>query len=178
MTDRFLLGSYVASTDAGMCGLWRPEHFADVSSVGAWEDSVSDPAALEGHIRVGAFVPLNVGGDGAFQVTVRAGERTAREERYTLVSSEPYLLVSSGLLAVGGLEQVGTYGGGAEEIPFPSGRYVARVHLLDWKSEPGSMADDGTPTESALPDFVVEIHPEAKQASAYRTSVETFERPQ
>ncbi|MFB9546465.1 hypothetical protein, partial [Micromonospora sagamiensis] len=177
-TGRFHEGRYLVSTDAGMCGLWQPEHFTHVGSLEAWEDNVSNPAALGGHIRAGAFVPLNVGGDGAFQVTVRVGERTAREERYTLVSSEPYLLVSASVLALGGLEQVGTYGGGAEEISLPSGRYVARVHLLDWKAEPGSTTEDGAPAEYALPDFIVEIHPEVRQADAYRTNVETFERPQ
>ena len=169
--------SRVISTDAGMCGVWQPEHFEHVTSLDVWEDEVSEPDALEGHIEAGAFVPLNVGGDGIFQLTLRVGERNAREKKYTLVSSEPYLLVSRGTVALGGLENVGPYGGGADEIPLESGRYMVVVHLVDWKAEPGSMDTEGNPTAVALPDFLVEMAPEAGLVPIYRRRVETFDRP-
>lgn len=169
--------SRVVSTGAGMCGIWQPEHFEHVTSLDAWEDEVSEPEALEGHTGVGAFVPLNVGGDGAFQLTLRVGGLNAREERYTLVSSEPYLLVSRGTVALGGLENVGPYGGGADEIALDAGRYMVVVHLIDWRAEPGSMGAEGKPIAAALPDFLVEMAPEAGVIPIYRQRVETFDRP-
>jgi hypothetical protein len=178
MSDPAFEGSYVAATAAGMCGLWQPEHFVHVASLDTWEDEVSEDQALETHIRQGAFVPLNVGGDGSFQVTIREGSRSAREERFTLVSSDPYLLVSYGSLMLGGLENVGSYIGGAHEFPFPAGRYSVKVHLLDWKAEPGSVGADGRPTGSALPDLVVEVHLASDEPTSFRSSVQTFERPQ
>jgi hypothetical protein len=169
--------THVASTSAGMCGLWQPEHFTHVDSLDSWEDEVSEDLALAGHIAAGAFVPINVGGDGAFQVTLRDTGRDERETRYTLVSSQPYLLVSNGSLALGGLENVGSYVGGATPVPFRPGRFTVTIHLIDWKAEPGSMAVDGQPTDGALPDFLVEVIPEAAHPPLYRTKVETFERP-
>jgi hypothetical protein len=178
MSDSAFAGSYVVATGAGMCGLWQPEHFEHVTSLDAWEDEVSEDVALESHIRQGAFVPLNVGGDGSFQVTVREGARNSREEGYTLVSSDPYLLVSRGTLGLGGLENVGTYIGGAQEIPFAAGRYLVKVHLVDWKAEPGSVGVDGIPTGTALPDFLVEVHSDRDESTAFRSSVHTFEAPE
>lgn len=177
MSDRPFEASYVISTSAGLCGLWQPEHFGHVTSLDSWEDDVSEESALERHIIAGAFVPLNVGGDGSFQVTIRTGARTSREARYTIVSSQPYLLISRGLVALGGLENVGSYAGGAEEVSFTAGRYALVIHLIDWKAEPGSVADGGGPTESALPDFVVEVAPVTGLETAFRTKLETFDRP-
>ncbi|MEW2386272.1 hypothetical protein AB0873_29915 [Micromonospora sp. NPDC047707] len=176
MSDPAFEGSYVAVTGAGMCGLWQAEHFEHVTSLNAWEDEVSEDEALASHVRKGAFVPLNVGGDGCFRVTIREGGRNAREKRYTLVSSDPYLLVSRGTLMLGGLENVGSYIGGAQQIAFPAGRHLVKVHLLDWKAEPGSVGADGSPTGIALPDFLVEIHPEPDGFVAFRSTVRTFER--
>ncbi|GGU73261.1 hypothetical protein [Lentzea flava] len=153
--------SRVVRTGAGMCGIWQPEHFEYVTSLDEWEDEVSDPEALEAHIEAGAFVPLDVGGDGVFQLTLRVGGLNAREGRYVLVSSDPYLLISRGSVALGGLEDVGPYAGGADEIALGVGRYMVIVHLIDWKAEPGSMDGEGRPTAAALPDFLVEVAPEA-----------------
>ena len=178
MSDPVFEGSYVVSTSAGMCGLWQPEHFAQVVDEDAWEDDVSEDDALETHIRLGAFVPLNIGGGGSFQVTIREGGPTALEGRYTLVLSEPYLLVSRGAIEVGGLENVGPYLGGAQEAPIAAGRYLVRVRLIDWKADPASVGPDGGPTASALPDFLVEIYPVPDEATSFRSSVHTFERPE
>ncbi|GAA3014510.1 hypothetical protein [Actinokineospora diospyrosa] len=170
-------GVYVASTGAGMCGLWQPERFEGVVDLDAWEDVVSDVDVLERHIREGAFVPLNVGGDGSFQVVVREGARSAREERYTIVSSDPYLLVSRGTLSLGGLENVGPYIGGSHEVPIRAGRYAVRVHLVDWEAEAGSTGPDGAPTTDALPDFVVELQ-ESDSEGGFRASILTFDKPE
>lgn len=169
---------HILSTSAGMFGLWQPERFEGVRSLDAWEDEVSDDSALSLHIEAGAFVPINVGGDGTFQISVRNAPRNTREERYTLVSSEPYLLVSKGSLALGGLENVGSYIGGATIFSVPEGRYAMTVHLIDWKAEPRSVGTDGNPSDSALPDFIVVLEPETAPGAAYRSILETFVRPE
>jgi hypothetical protein len=178
MSDSAFEGSYVVATGAGMCGLWQPEHFEHVTSLDAWEDEVSEDVALESHIGQGAFVPLNVEGDGSFQVTIREGAPNAREANCTLASSDPYLLVSRGTLRLGGLENVGTYIGGAQEVSLSAGRYLVKVHLVDWKAEPGSVGADGSPTSTALPDFLVEVHSDPDESAAFRHSVHTFEAPE
>jgi hypothetical protein len=183
MELRDLNVSCVVATSAGLGGIWQPQHFTHVTGLEAWEDDVAEDAALEAHIRAGAFVPLNVGGDGAFQTVLRgrtgtAGTLTPRERRYLLVTSEPYLLVSGGLLEVGGLEAVGGYGGApAARLDLAPGRYAVVVHLVDWEAEDGAVAADGSPKEGALPDFVVEIGPELPPGTVYRHSVETFDPP-
>jgi hypothetical protein len=129
----------------------------------------------------GAFVPLNVGGDGSFQVAVRGGltesELSDRESRNVRVSSQPYLLISHGEIALGGLESVGGAMGQDEiNIPVAAGRYSVIVHLVNWKAEPGAVTAEGTPSGIALPDFLVEVLDELKPID-YRTNVNTFDRP-
>ncbi|MEV4640470.1 hypothetical protein AB0J80_24315 [Actinoplanes sp. NPDC049548] len=165
--------SHVARTDAGMCALWQPEHFTAVTDLDSWENEVAEDDRLVAHMRDGAFVPLNVGGDGSWQVVVRRGGLTARESRYRLVSSEPYLLVSRGAVALGGLEDVGD--DPPTMLPLEAGRYAVTVHLIEWDAEPGALGPEGNPTERALSDFVVEVG--AAGDGPYRTRVETFDRP-
>jgi hypothetical protein len=182
MELRDLKSSYGVGTSAGLCGLWQPEAFSQVTDLDTWEDEVAEDSALVRQIRAGGFVPINVGGSGAFQVALRgrSAETTLsdRQTRYRLVSSEPYLLVSHGDLELGGLESVGSYSGAPKvHIPLAEGSYSVVVHLLDWKAEPGSTDADGKPAADALPDFVVEISYALPAGSAYRSKVETFERP-
>jgi hypothetical protein len=165
-----------------MFGVWRASAFDHVNDLDRWEDEVAEDSALEAQIAVGAFVPINIGGDGAFQFAVRGvealGNLSDRERSHLLVSSEPYLLVSDGVLELGGIEAVGSYSGAEKvEIPLDSGRYAAVVHLVDWQAEPGSHGTDGNPSAGALPDFIVEIVTDVHGALKYRTKVETFERP-
>jgi hypothetical protein len=85
-----------------------------------------------------------VGADGVFEVLIRWGFSgsgiTEREGRYVLVSSDPYLLVSPGVLYLGGLEEAGDLPGkDANRIELPRGRYSAVVHLVDWKADPESV---------------------------------------
>lgn len=173
--------SEAVRTDAGMFGVWQPEHFAGVTTLDDWEDEVAEDDALLRHVEAGAFVPINIGGDGAFQFTVRRvetpGRLTERESRYRLVSSKPYLLVTKGPAALGGLEAVGPYSGaGSVDLPTEAGRYAVTVHLIDWMAEPGASGPDGKPTPGALPDFVVEICPEAG-GEEFRLRLDTFDRP-
>jgi hypothetical protein len=133
------------------------------------------------HVRAGEFVPINVGGDGAFEIAVRGrvgpSAVSEREERYRLVSSEPYLLISHGMLELGGLESVGNYSGAEKiEIPLTAGRYSVIIHLIDWKAEPGAADSTGKPTANALPDFVIVFSDAQSVDAAYRSKVDTFER--
>ncbi|WP_204035672.1 hypothetical protein [Micromonospora qiuiae] len=164
-----------------MFGVWQPEHFAGVTSLDEWEDEVSEDAALLRHIEAGVFVPINIGGGGAYQFTVRhggpAGGLTEREGRYRLVSSKPYLLIAKGQTALGGLEAVGQYSGvDPLALPTDPGRYAVTIHLIDWKAEPGTADPDGKPTTNALSDFIIEIYPESG-SEEYRLSLATFDRP-
>lgn len=173
--------SYPVATSAGMCAIWDPEYFAHVTDLSTWEDEVAEDAALVRHMEQGAFVPLNVGGGGTFQVIVRGGAGAAavdeRESRYVLAASEPYLLRSHGTLALGGLESVGQAPGqGSIGISVEPGRYSVAVYLIDWKEEPGALTAEGGPSDSALADFVVSLTEESSPAR-YRVNVNTFDRP-
>ncbi|MFI6101090.1 hypothetical protein ACIA8G_36565 [Lentzea sp. NPDC051213] len=168
------------ATDAGLFGLWRSSAFSHVVSLDQWEDDVAEDASLLQHIARGAFAPINIGGDGAFQFHLRGtqepGNLTARERSHLLVSSQPYLLKSDGLLELGGLEGVGSYAGAdTVAIPLDAGEYGVVVHLIDWRAENGAVGPDGEPTAEALPDFVVEVCPAA--GGQYRLDVHTFDRP-
>jgi hypothetical protein len=168
-------------TGAGMFGIWQPERFDAVTSLDEWEDQVADETALSACVAEGAFVPINIVADGAFQVAVRDGrginDLSEREQRVRLISSDPYLLISRGRVLLGGIEAVGHYSG-APSVPIdvPPGRYSVRIHLIHWKAEPGATRPDGRPTESALPDFVVQISAESG-GGPFRTNTVTFDRP-
>ncbi|WP_018348253.1 hypothetical protein [Longispora albida] len=164
-----------------MCALWQPEAFAGVNE-DSWEDELAEDEALVRHIEAGTFVPLNVGGDGAFQAIIRIGTDlvplTEAEIEYRLVSSSPYLLESRGTVAVGGLEDIGGDAGADPlRIGLEPGRYRVIVHLVDWAADPNSAGPDGEPLPDALPDFVIQIAEEAPGLQDYRRNVETFERP-
>ena len=169
-------------TDTGMFGVWQPEHFAGVNSLDEWEDEVSEDAALLRHIEAGAFVPINIGGGGAYQFAVRFGDLatglTERELRYRIVSSRPYLLIANGQTSLGGLESVGQHAGiSPVALPTNPGRYVVTIHLIDWKAEPNAADSNVKPTTDALSDFVIEILPETGNEK-YRSSLTTFDRPE
>jgi hypothetical protein len=171
----------VLKTDVGMCGLWRPEAFV-FRDADDWEDWAAENSRIEESIRAGAFVPLNVGGDGAFQVCLRYGTTsptlTDEERQYVIVASQPYLLLSNGAIVMGGIEDVGEKGiPEGRRIALAPGRYSVVVHLIDWKAAPNAIGPDGRPSASALPDFVVLAAEESTGSARYRQSVDTFERP-
>ena len=107
--------SRTIGTDAGKCALWQTEYFESTGDPGDWDDWASDPGLLTQAIPAGAFVPIGVGADGVFEVLVRwgfSGEGlTERERRCVVVSSEPYLLTSPGVVYVGKLEEAGDFPG-------------------------------------------------------------------
>ena len=172
----------VLATDAGMLGLWSPTSFREVIDYETWEDALLEDEDVSRHIAAGAFVPVNIGSDGAFQLAARIGsthepaELTERERRYLLVSSSSYLFVSTGAAVISGMEHVQADPDVGLKIPLPAGRWSVTVALLDWADEPGSKDDHARPTATALPDFTLLINPEDDPSCAYRTNVLTFDR--
>jgi hypothetical protein len=175
-------------TDAGMCALWNPKCFATIVDYDTWEDALLDDQDLLRHVQHGDLVPINLGGDGTWGLTVRIGPPnqavlTERERRWLVVSSDPYLYVSDGELCVSGLEHISADPDPDDRlrtttrIGLPSGRYQVTVHLLDWDKEPGATDAAGQPTAQALPDFVVLVSPEPTTRPSYRMRLETFDRP-
>ena len=174
--------SRTVRTDAGLCALWQTGYFTGAGDVDDWDDWVSDDELLVQAVSAGALVPVGVGADGVFEVLIRwnfsGAGLTERERRCLLISSEPYLLISSGVVYIGGLEEAGGLPGrDANRIDLPEGRHAAVVHLIDWKAELESVGKDGRPIADALPDFVVEIRPEGQLGKFYRTKSATFDRP-
>ncbi|MET8283563.1 hypothetical protein [Micromonospora sp. NPDC005174] len=162
--------------------LWQPEHFSSIVSQIDWEHRIAPESSVATYIEQGFLVPINLGVDGAFQFLVRArgGEfsLSERESRYVAVTSDPYLLIAHGSVVLGGLDAIGVDLDLEElTIPLAPGRHAVTIHLVDWSAEPGSMLEDGEPGANALPDFIVEIRPESSGV-VFRTSVETFDRPE
>ncbi|MFF1964683.1 hypothetical protein ACFVW5_13915 [Streptomyces sp. NPDC058232] len=48
--------------------------------------------------------------------------------------------------------------------------------MIAWEDEPGSVNGDGTPSETALSDFVVLINPAASEQDTFRSAAETFDQ--
>lgn len=171
------------ATGSGMLAAWSPQHFREITDYDSWERELLEDEDITRHIREGAFVPINIQSDGAFQCVVRVGGSgvsatlSEREKRYLVVSSQPYLFRSDGTLAISGIEYVA---GSPEEsvasIPLPRGDWAVTVHLIDWPGEPGARSADGTPASTALSDFVVLLNPVTAE-TRYRTSLDTFEKP-
>ncbi|MEV4600516.1 hypothetical protein AB0K15_24320 [Amycolatopsis sp. NPDC049253] len=171
----------VMATDAGMFGLWSPAAFAYIVDYDTWESDLLKDDDISRHITAGAFVPVNIGDDGAFQVLARVGSASAsadftqRERRFLLVSSEPYLFITDGNARISGIEHLGARSDAGLHVPLPPGRWTVTIALLEWDAEPGQMDADGQPARTALPDFTLLINP-AQAAGHYRTEIQTFDR--
>jgi hypothetical protein len=89
----------VVKTSSGMLALWDAEPFAGVVDYDTWEAELCLDEDIQSRVLAGDLVPINIESDGAFEVLVRYGSEpvlTEREIEHLVVSSEPYLLVSSG----------------------------------------------------------------------------------
>jgi hypothetical protein len=171
-------GVVTAVTDAGMLCLWCPEYFRDVDGYDAWETRVN--ARLGDAIGAGELVPVNIRSDGAFgvRVAITPPDLTEREHTYAIVTSEPYLLaVTGGALCLSGIEGVGDIDRAPLRVTLVDGCYAVRATIVAWDEEPGGRGPDGKPTESALPDFVLQITPEAG-TEHYRALEVTFDPPE
>jgi hypothetical protein len=102
----------VMVSDAGMFGFWAPRSFCEVVDYETWESALLEDEDVMTHIAAGAFVPVNIGSDGTFQVVARVGSApkpavlTDRERQYLVISSEPYLFISTGEAVISGIEHV------------------------------------------------------------------------
>ncbi|GAA0798296.1 hypothetical protein [Spirilliplanes yamanashiensis] len=169
-------------TGAGMCGLWSPAAFSAVVDLDTWEEALLADDDIAAHVAAGAFVPLNVGADGAFGVVARVGtvdtpaRLTPREGVHLLVESEPYLFVSAGTAMLSGIEHVAADAREGLPMAVPPGRWRVTVALIEWDAEPGARDGSGGPGPGALPDFVVLAHPDTG-AGPYRRSILTFDQP-
>jgi hypothetical protein len=170
------------ATDAGMFALWDAKTFEHITDYDAWEIELCEDEDIQKKIVAGAFVPINIGSDGCFQFVVRVGNQNNpvtlnnREALYLTVTSEPYLLLTSGNAYISGIGKIG--GDNLDEIPhilLEQGRYTVTIHMLDWTAEEGSLDTNGNPASTALSDFVVLINPEIKKV-IYRQEVLTFDR--
>ncbi|WP_369170470.1 hypothetical protein AB5J49_22830 [Streptomyces sp. R28] len=171
------------ATDAGMLALWDPQSFTSIVDYDTWDAQLGEDEDVERHIRSGALAPINIRSDGAFGVVVRIGgvdqpvQLTERESRHCLVTSDAYLLHSTGKVWLSGIEAVGAEAW-SETVRFdlPVGRYSVVIHLIAWEDEPGSVNEDGSPSETALSDFVAIINPAAPQQDNFRSAAVTFDR--
>jgi hypothetical protein len=171
-------GVATAVTDAGMLCVWCPEYFRDVDGYDAWETRVNE--RLGDAISAGELVPVNIQSDGAFgvRVAIAPPDLTEREHTYAVVTSEPYLLaVTGGELCLSGIEGVGDTDRAPLRVTLVDGRYAVRATIVAWDEEPGGRRPAGNPTEDALPDFVLQITPEAG-TEQYRTLEVTFDPPE
>ncbi|WP_447523318.1 hypothetical protein [Salinibacterium sp. NYA9b] len=170
--------AFLSTTRAGMCALWEPSRFTHVTDLDAWEDAFDNDESIIKMIKEGALVPLNVGGNSTFKIEVRSEALTEREQRLRLVTSEPYLLKTEGLIQVGALEEIGSLMGGGTEIAVGKGIYAVTVHLIDWVSEPDARDASREASPDALPDFIVQLALIAPgSAPVFRTEVLTFPPP-
>ncbi len=177
-----LRGTFI--TDSGMTCLWDPSAFADVRDYDSWEAKLLKDDDITRHIESGAFVPINIGSDGAYEIEVRVGAAdnpavlSAREAKYLVAESEPYLFRSTGRLCVSGIEHVdGKPGKNVGALSLPAGDYAVKLHLIGWDCEPGMTNDGGTPKEGALPDFVALVNPRPPGATGFRLKLQTFPSP-
>ena len=164
------------ATDSGMLCIWDSRSFAGISDYESWEEELCEDADILRHLHAGHLVPLNLG-DGAFAVELRQGNpdsMSAREREYLLVPSQPYLLNSTGRILISGIEQVGGDPRSFLDLELAPGKYTVHVQLIDWPAEPGSKDANGDPTPNALPDMIVFIQPEGRDAPAYRKDLLTF----
>ena len=165
--------SRVLGTDSGMHAMWDRAHFSEIRDYPSWERELLEDDDIERHIAAGHLVPINIGHDGAFHITVRA-ERASmpaleeHEQARVLVQSEPYRFQSLGHVDVSGIEHVGEDPDvrTVASLDFAAGDYEARVHLLDW---------DDRPVSERGPDFIVLVGPPS--TGPFRRTVRTFERP-
>jgi hypothetical protein len=169
----------VVKTASGMLALWDAEPFAGIVDYDTWEAALCLDEDISEHVRVGDLVPINIDSDGAFEVLVRYGNDpvlTEREIEHLVVSSEPYLLVSSGDVRLSGIEGVG-WADDAVELALGEGEFEVVLHIIDWHAEPGSTTADGKPAPHALSDFVALVSAASEVGGPYREELMTFAPP-
>ena len=182
MSKEIIRGTF--ATDAGMLALWNGECFDGVIDYETWEHELIEDADIERHIRAGAFVPIYINSDGAFECVVRTADESGpaclsdREQQYHFMTSQPYLF-RGGEVRLSGIEKIeadpaGTIG----RYSLKAQDYAVTVSMISWDDEPGAKDESGAPTPTALPDFVILMNIADTGSGSFRTSVQTFDRPQ
>jgi len=170
---------FLTSSDSGMICIWNLKTFQGIVDYPTWEASLLEDEEILGHIRTGALVPLTRG-DSASEIEVRifpGTEMNSRENDYTLVRSRKYLLVTDGEIVVSGIEHIERKPGAkAKVIQIGRGRYVVTANLIDWNQEPGALDSDGKPTETAMPDVIVQIEKAASPEGEYRVDIDPYRK--
>jgi hypothetical protein len=169
-----------------MLAVWDPTPFQAITDYYTWSEELEDDVDIQRHVDNGSFVPVNIGSDGSFEFELRLGtvespaKLSDREKRYGAVTSEAYLLHSTGIVCVSGIEMIEMIGGAESsdvgQMSVPAGDYAVTVNMISWDEEPGARGADGKPTANALPDFVILINP-AGAGQPCRRSLKTFDRP-
>ena len=96
---------------------------------------------------------------------------------YTVVTSDPYLLVADGgPVLLSGVETVGDQAASPVRLSLPEGRYAVRTKIIAWDEEPGARDATGKPGPNALADFLVHVAP-IDGSEQFRTSTLTFDMP-
>lgn len=152
--------SKVLTTSFGMWGLWDYEKYKNVENYNEWSVFFDEVDDIMKQITSHSFVPINIGSDGAFEFKVIFEEDlNDRERKYILVSSKPYLIKSSGLLKLSGIEYIGGKIKDRDCITIPTGenKFVVVIHLIDWKAEKSRFSSDSQFLSRTLPDFIIEI---------------------
>ena len=164
-------------TDSGMLGIWNMETFEHINDYDSWDKELCEDKDIIGHIESGTFVPIDLG-DGVFSVDVRIGtpeDMSDREREYLLVPSKPYLLKSSGQVAVSGIEFIsGEKSSKYTSFHLDSGDYSVFLNLIDWNQEPGALDESGKPTKNSLPDLIIFIS--KQEEKEYRKEIQTFDK--
>ncbi|MEM7315995.1 MAG: hypothetical protein AAF497_22900 [Planctomycetota bacterium] len=165
------------STDAGSMFLWDVESFRNVSDYDSWSKELEDEKDIQRHIEAGRIVPISWGGDSVAEVVARLGTPSSmsdREKEYVLVASQPYRFETSGSACISGIEMIS--GSPTDDIlafELQPHSYTVWLHMIAWMDEPGAENPDGSPSASALPDFIVCI--EAPQPDlTYRTELQPY----
>ncbi len=107
-------------------------------------------------------MPINIGGDGAFEIEVRVGSASSpaalseREQTYLDVASEPYRFMSDGGLCLSGIEYVqGAPDGHVGRLALsPASTLSSCTSSAGIASRACSPRVDA-PSPDALPDFIV-----------------------
>jgi hypothetical protein len=123
-------------------GLWSPPPFRSIVDYDSWETELLEDKDILRHIAAGVFVPITIGGDGAFQFLARVGspsapaELTDRGRAFRVVTSAPYLFIANDGAVVTGIEHVGADTKPGLHVPMAPGRWQVTVSLIDWTAEP------------------------------------------
>jgi len=131
-----------------------------INDYDVWCDFFDENANIVEQIKNKNFVPINLNTDGVFGFEVLFEENlNEREKKYLLVSSKPYIIESSGILKISGIEFIENQikDNNCISLAIPKGTYSVVINLIDWKAEPNMVNEKGFPTDNALPDFIIEI---------------------